>query len=356
MALFENWFEAYWLHLGLPLSRLKGPWVDSIPFSVVEASLYGGLLLTLLWVTSWLPMPSLFGTSGSSTSSRIRTFLRRHRRIWLLGPGFLALLGMGQGAFPWSLAPTAWRPALSRALPHSPLSEERQNQLLEKHLQSLWRELTPQRYASLDETEAVVTCDWLLDSVLQRLQLTPGRRVRAIKPMGPMTTTLGLVYGGPAFHDPFFGELAMIQPKDMPSSKYWRVHAACHETAHAKGFTREMDAEILTQFAFSLSTDPRYRALGDLMYLAKSGQPFPIPPCVKKDMEDVRRRRKEAEQKQVFIAALRRWAERWNLRNQSAKYGDRSRGEPWNALHPFYSTIAGFLDTSPPEIGRHDSR
>ncbi len=356
MALFESWFEGYWQYFGLPLSRMKGPWVDSVPFSVVEGSLYFGLTFTLLWVTSWLPFPAGQPSLLLALFGRILVRLRRHRRIWGLGPIFLVILGMGQGAFPWSLAPTAYRPALSQALPHPPLSAKRQDVLVEQHLQSLWRELTPQRYASLNETEALVICDRLLDSVLKRLQLTPGRQVRSIKAMGPLTSTLGLVYGGPAFHDPFFGELAMIKPEAMPSSKYWRVHAACHEAAHAKGFTREMDAEILTQFAFSLSSDPRFRALGDLMYLAKSGQPFPIPPPVKSDMEDVRRRRKGVEQKQVLIAWLRRWAERLHLRNQPGKYGDRARGEPWNEHHPFYSTIAGFLDKSPPRIGDCDSR
>jgi hypothetical protein len=344
-------FSDYWLFFGLHLSRCKGWVVDAIPFSVVELAFQAGLLVTALAVTAWLPWPkSVLGLATASWRGSLLRSLQRKRIVLLLGPGFLALLGMGQGAFPWSLAPSAWRPALQVILPHPTLTAERQNALLHRHLQSLWLEMTPDRYSSLSEAEALVTCDRLLDSVLARLQLTPGRQVKAIKPMGPLSTLLGLVYGGPAFHDPFFGELAMVKTEDMPSSKFWRLHATCHETAHAKGFTREMDAEILTFLAFSQSDDKRYQALGDLMYLAKSGKSFPIPPCIRADMDAVRRNRILVERRQRFTTFLKVWAEHFHLRNQPLKYGDQQAGDAWNVQHPFFATVMGQLDQAPGTI------
>lgn len=321
-------FEFYWTWLGLPLSRLKGAVVDAIPFSVVEATLYLGIAVSILAVTLWLPW---------------KHGLPRWRKAALLGPIGLAALGMGQGAFPLSLAPTAWRSPLAQTIPHDTLALDRQDSILQARFNRLWRETSAAGYHSLTEAEVVMGCNRLLDSVLARLGMPPGRQVKTLKTMGPMTTAIGLIYGGPAFHDPLFGEMAVVKAEDMPTSRYWRMHAACHETAHAKGFTREMDAEILTQAALSLSDDPRYQMLGDILYLSKSGQPWPYPHVIREDMRAARIRRKQVEADQPVITRLRKWAEFMQLRNSPAKYGDRKPGEAWNSRHPFYATLTGIL-------------
>jgi hypothetical protein len=333
-------FEVYWVALGLPLSRVKGLMVDAIPFSVVESALYLGIGISLVAVTLWLPW---------------KRGLPRWRKAALIGPLGLAVLGMGQGAFPLSLAPTAWRKPLAEAVPHDSLPASRQDALLEERFARLWREASHPGYHSLSETEVVITCDRLLDSVLARLGLPAGRKVKTIKPMGPLTTAIGLIYGGPAFHDPLFGELAMVRERDMPTSRFWRLHAACHETAHAKGFTREMDAEILTQAALSLSDDIRYQVLGDILFLNKSGKAWPFPGVIRDDMRAARQRRKEAEARQPVITTLRRWAETMNLRNSPAKYGDRKPGEAWNSRHPFYATLTGILTPDAKPIATYDA-
>ncbi len=350
-------FNTYWSVLGLPLSRIKGAVVDLIPFSVVELALQIGILLSLLCITLWLPWPRFiqapFPTLPKSRLPKSRLHLalsrwqypnRNRLKYWsLIGPLGLAVLGMGQGAFPFSFAPSAWRMPLNKVIAHDSLTLTRQDTLLAAHRDHLWREMTRDRYESLTEVEVVTTCSRLLDSVLHRLELPQGRSVHAIKPMGPLTTAMGLIYGGPAFHDPLFGELAMVRKRDMPSSRLWRLHGACHETAHAKGFLREVDAELLTQWALTLSDDIRYQLLGDMIYLAKSGKAFPYPPVIREDILAARAQRKEVEEKQPIISWLKRGAEKLHLRNSPKKYGDRAPHEKWDLHHPFYSTLTGLL-------------
>src|SRR3989338_5313915 len=100
-------FNFYWRFLGLPFSRFKGWVVDAIPFSVVEfASCLGGIA-TLYWLLAL----------------KLR-LLPARRTAMILGPVFLAVLGLGQGAFPWSLAPTAWRASLPRVFGNDSLGED----------------------------------------------------------------------------------------------------------------------------------------------------------------------------------------------------------------------------------------
>jgi hypothetical protein len=206
----------------------------------------------------------------------------------------------------------------------------------ESHLQ---QEFNWEAYQSLSESEALTACNASLDSVLKALALPPGREVRATKSMGPITKSMGLIYGGPAFHDPFFGELAIVKFSDSPTSHHWRLIAACHETAHAKGFTREMDAEILTQLALERLADPRFQMLADIHFLQKSGLEVKWPDSLLAEAKRMRALRKEVQQHQPIISFLRRWAEKWNLRNSGHKYGDREGQEAWNPHHPFFSTV-----------------
>jgi hypothetical protein len=344
-------FDWYWWIIGLPLSRLKGFIVDQVPFSIVESALCLGIALTLVWVTLWLPWSRLFPASADPNSAfppvwarfyQVQKFLRK---TLVIGPIGLLILGMGQGAFPLSLSPSAWRQAIGDRIGHAPLPQHKQDSLLAFHWNHLWHSSTESSYASLSDEEALVTCNRLLDSVLARLKLPPGRTVRAIKPMGTLTTAMGLIYGGPAFHDPLFGELAIVQDSEMPSSRVWRLHATCHETAHAKGFTREMDAELLTQLALTWSDDVRYQILGDLIYLSKSGKAFPYPPHIRRDILSARERRKKVESNQMRIAYFRKLAEKWGLRNSPKKYGDRDPHDQWDENHPFYAPLTEILTT-----------
>jgi hypothetical protein len=325
-------FPLYWRFLGLPLSQAKGRLVDLIPFSLVETLVWIGsvslVILIVLWVTG--------------NGLRLKKYPRL-RYLLISGPVLLMLMGLGQGAFPLSLAPSAWRTPLAEYRIGPPLPYEIFKGQLHRRENHLLQKFQPEYYESLTQAEIIVGCNLALDSVLFKLGLPRGRMVRTMKNMGPLTTTLGLSYGGPAFHDPFLGEMAMVHAEDMPSPKYWRMLAVCHEEAHAKGFTREMDAEILTQLALSTSSDLRYQLLGDIMFLRKSGEQMHYPEYLREEGRQTRAKLKEVESHQTLINFFRKLSENLGLQNSGGKYGSRERSENWNPSHPFFATVAAWL-------------
>ncbi len=315
-------FDFYWSALGLPLSRVKGFLSDAVPFSLTDAGLTLGILGTLGWV--WA------GWRNARAGYR-RPFFRRGAVF----PVFLIALALGQGAFPWSLAPTA----LPVRFPPDSLSEGQFHRRFETRQASLAQVYDSAAFHSLSVEEAVRGCDTLLDSALADLGLPPGRGVRRIKTMGPLTTLLGLGYGGPAFHDPFFSEMAIIAEEDYPTPHFWRLTAACHEGAHAKGFTREIDAELLTQAALLHSRDPRYRWLADIHWLTKTGRTVGWPPSLLREWRLAGLRRRQVEGSQPMAMSFRRLLIAVGLRNSPGKYGDRKKDETRNPRHPFFATL-----------------
>ena len=296
-------------------------------------------------------MLALIFFSGSAHWLKKNSTLR-----WLLfsGPVLLILMGLGQGAFPLSLAPTARRLPLaeyriSTSLPYSVFRAR-----LRSHEDHLLQNFSPAYYESLTEAEVLVGCDRALDGILYELGLPPGRKVQRMKAMGTFTTVLGLTYGGPAFHDPFFGELAMIQPEDHPTPKYWRLMAICHEEAHAKGFTREMDAEILTQLALSTSPDLRYQMLGDIMYLRKSGEKNHFPEYLRAEIHRSRDSLEQVESRQPLVNLLRKISRKIKFQNSGGKYGSRNASEHWNPQHPFFATVETWLSEISQRSSHHE--
>ena len=326
MGTLFNW---YWRGLGLPLSRLKGALVDRLAFSFVEATVWIGLACALVLVGAW-------------ALGRWR-FLRDRPALFLplsAAPLVLLCMALGQGAFPLSLAPTAWRPPVARQFPAPPLPYSAFRLDLLHREDRLALAFSPERYLSLGEREILAGCDLRLDSVLSRLKLPPGRRVGRMKPMGPLTTVLGLSYGGPAFHDPFYGEMAMVRQEDHPAPRYWRLIGVCHEAAHAKGFTREMDAEILTQLALQGSEDARYRMLADIMWLRKSGERVHLPEYLRAEIRASRDSLERAERRQPAVRFLRSLSRKLGFQNSGGKYGSREGAESWDPRHPFFATVA----------------
>jgi hypothetical protein len=337
-------FDLYWRVLGLPWSRLKGAITDAVPYSLVEITLWIGTTATLVLIFSLLPV-KWFGKCGD-LGGRLRT---RGVRIGALGAGpvLLITLGLGQGAFPGSLAPTAWRTPLAHRLAPDTLPEAAFNAWVAEREARLRAALSPDdggaerwhAFQTMTEREVLALCDTSLDAVLAALALPGGRTVRTFKNMGPWTATIGLAYGGPAFHDPFFGEIAIISDADMPAPHFWRLSAACHEAAHAKGFTREMDTEILTQLALARLTDPRLHILADLHFLRKTGTKITWPDSLIAESNRVRARRAEVERGQPVVRALRTLARKLGLQNSATKYGARTATDSWNPLHPFFATV-----------------
>jgi len=335
-------FPWYWRLLGLPLSRLKGVFVDRVPFSLVEILIWAGIACTIV-------LAALLAAGR-------RPWLKRRPALAILliaGPALLVFMGLGQGAFPYSLAPTAWRQPLAEAFPAPSVAYGDFRRELDRREIRLLETFSAAYYQSLSEAEILAGCDRALDGVLASLGLPPGRTVRKIKPMGPLTTVLGLSYGGPAFHDPFFGEMAMVRPEDYPAPRYWRLMGVCHEVAHAKGFTREMDAEILTQLALSRSADPRYRMLGDIMFLRKAGERIRFPEYLRREILAARAGREKVDSGQHVIRYMRETARKLGFQNTGGKYGSRDPEEDWNPDHPFYATIIHLLSLPAAADGRH---
>jgi hypothetical protein len=325
-------FDLYWRAFGLPLSRLKGLVADAIPFSVVECALWTGTAATL-----WLLL-SLGVRRGALRSKRLRL------ASLLLGPMFLIALGLGQGAFPWSLAPTALREPLSGRLQGNALPEAAFREWAASYERDLQESLAGpaawNSFQALTERQVLAGCDTALDRTLADLGLPAGRTVRTYKDMGPWTTALGLLYGGPAFHDPFFSEIGIITREAYPTPHYWRLIAACHEAAHAKGFTREMDAEILTHLALLNVDDTRFSTLAGIHFLRKTGLKIAWPDSLVADARRAALGREAAEARRPVLMRIKGWLTGTALQNSGTKYGERTREEEWDPRHPFFSTIS----------------
>lgn len=185
----------------------------------------------------------------------------------------------------------------------------------------------------------LATSNRSIDSVFVDLGLPPGRTVRTVKAMGPLTTVIGLAYGGPGFHDPLTAEVGLVRLRDRPAPHDWRLVSVCHEVIHAKGIFRDVDTEILTQLALDRVPDPRFRMLGDLHFLQMTGLKVQWPDSIQAEIRRIRAARLETERHQSLVRWLRGWAKRGHMQNSGRKYGVRTNREPWNPRHPFFATL-----------------
>ncbi len=328
----ESFFNAYWMFLGNPLSHLKGFFVEIIPFSVVEPLVWLGIICC--WIAFW-ETRRFFKTSKINRKGKLLLW-------WLLGPFLLFLLASGQKAIPGSPAPTALRPALWNLVKRPTLEKadlEAKIKIWEDNLAALFDSSS---YASLPLEKIMGDCNQLMDSTLIKMGYPSGREVKKIKNMWGITRIMGLSYGGPAFHDPLTGEIAWVSQKEYPTPKSWRIKAACHEMAHAKGFTREMDAEILTALAFLSSSQSLYHSLGYLMLLVKSGEKFELPQYLKREVVNMAEQRKKVREKQWLVRTLTFINKKIGLQNSGEKYGEVDKHKKWNPQHPFFSSVIAY--------------
>jgi hypothetical protein len=327
LEVLQSAFDLYWRVAGHPLSRLQGYLVDRLPFSLVELLLWVGGISTLVWGLSWIRY------------RRVRVTPRLRWILCLLGPVLLVILGTGQGATPFSFDPTAWRAPLVREFGADSLGQEEFKSWARDREQRLRGEFDWEALQGLSEAEMLAVANRSIDSVFVDLGLPPGRTVRTAKAMGPLTTVIGLAYGGPGFHDPLTGEIGLVRPRDYPASRDWRLVSVCHELLHAKGVFREVDAKILTQLALDRVPDPRFRMLGDLHFLRMTGLKVQWPDSIVAETRRTRAARLETERHQPVVRWLRSWAKRGHVQNSGKKYGVRTSQEAWNPRHPFFATL-----------------
>jgi hypothetical protein len=252
-------------------------------------------------------------------------------------------MSSNQGALPWSPVPTFLRQSLASTWQAQELPEPEFKQMVNMVEQKLNDEFAWESYQSLEIPQVLEDCNGKLDSLLQALNLNRGRSVQRIKNMTGLTRLLGLSYGGPAFHDPLTGEVAWVSEEDNPAPRHWRFHAVCHELVHAKGFTREMDAETLTQLVLLTHHHPGLRITGYIHFLKKTGEDFTLPRGLETERKQKAGERKQVRAGQPLVRLLTRINKKFSIQNDPKKYGYRKKDEPWNPNHPFFSTVMHIL-------------
>ena len=313
--------EAYWMFLGLPLSRLTGAWVDRVSWPVSEINLWLGLLCCSLGPLAWKAAWPWWGRM-------------------MLGFGILLLViqGFSQGATPWDFVPTVFRDRPSERIKTSEVQGESFNAWFAEAQHSV-KNPVGDFYQNASEQPDLRDVHVALGAVLAELNYPQGREVRAIKTMRGLSRLLGLAYGGPAYHDVVTGEVAMASALDYPSTKMWRWSTVVHECAHAQGFTREMDAEILTYLALKkMGKMGQFCALG--LALGKTQLKVDWPEFIRAEQCEVQAQRKALHQPGVDM--LRKWSRIVNIQNSGQKYGALAEGQSLPPRdHEFFRVVLG---------------
>ena len=313
--------EAYWRFLGLPLSRLTGALVDRVSWPVSEILLWFGILSCCLWPLAWKAAWPWWG-----------------RMILGFGVLLLVIQGFSQGATPWDFVPTVFRDRPSERIITNEVDGESFNAWFAEAQHSV-KNPAGEFYRNAPEQPELKDVQAALGLVLAELNYPLGREVRAIKTMRGLSRLLGLAYGGPAYHDVITGEVVMASALDYPSTKMWRWCTVVHECAHAQGFTREMDAEILTYLALKkMGEMGHFCALS--LALGKTQRKLDWPEFIRTELSEVQAQHKALHQPVVDM--LRKWSTAVNVQNSGQKYGALADGQSLPPRdHEFFRVVLG---------------
>ena len=194
---------------------------------------------------------------------------------------------------------------------------------------------------SIQQENFILTeCNKSADWVLKRLGEPAGRELRQVKNLGPLSTFLALAYGGPAFHDPLTSEAGLVSYSNYPTTRAWRIIALCHETLHAKGFTREIDTEILTFFVLKYSTAPVLKNLAALVFLDHHTQNFESPHFYDAEKKATKKLRAAVFQGRPVLSTFRKVLTRLSASNRPERYGHYLQ-KKHNPRHPYFASIYG---------------
>jgi len=330
-------FEIYWNTIGGPVSRFKGLLVDWFPFSVTELLLWTGIISSVLLIVKLIGKPQNAYTALGAIRMKIHSF---HPILYMsFGPILLFLLAAGQGALPWSPMPTFLRQQLHQHWKVPSLDESAYEGFHDNFQKKIASEFNWNEYQNFNEKTVLEKCNSSLNAIMSELNLTKGRELKRIKKMRGLSRLFGLSYGGPAYHDPLTGEAAMVNYEDLPTPQYWRYQAVCHETVHAKGFSREIDTEILTALALLKSENYGMQISGYLMFLKKSGKSYSLPDELIQERKNTLDARKKVRASQPFVRFLTRINKALGIQNSPGKYGSRKKDEEWNPEHAFFTTV-----------------
>lgn len=309
--------EVYWNICGAFLGRCIGYLVDKLPLAVSEVILQVSLWWMLLIILALFKQVAI------------------PKYMWLAPLTLLIMVGsQGISALDW--VPTAHREPMVKRLNLDILDRESLNDFLETQKQKL-KHFPEKLYLQAPRTPPLSLINTAMQKVLDQYGLVPGREVQAVKKLWGVSRALGLAYGGPAYHDVITSEVVVASQEDYPASKAWRWICVMHETAHAQGFTREMDAEILTWLALYESDDPLLQALSALMACFKSGQDFEAPQVLQNEWQEVRKAREDLHQ--PLVSWLKHFAKKIQLQNSGEKYGSIEKNHEIPLDHELFRAL-----------------
>lgn len=301
--------------MGGPLARLTGTWVDAVSYPVSEVILLlclGTILLRA--ISPWLGLNLPF--------------------LWWLAPLCLVIMVFSHG-----VTPVDWVPSVFRDAPHLRAGTVPVDEKVEE-----WRERVQKRvsqfpdrlYKEAEDSPNLEQVHRGVKRVLSGLSYPPGREVKIIKDMKGLTRLLGLAYDGPAYHDVVTGETVMASDDDLPRTKVSRWLTVVHEIAHAQGFTREMDAEVLTWLILREMESPFAMYCADLQALSKGVWSWKGSAEYDRDRKSVIEARQQLHQ--PFVSALKKVLNWGGVQNSGEKYGHvESKRPPID--HPFFGVV-----------------
>jgi hypothetical protein len=315
-------FSVYWLFLGRPISRGIGYLVDLAPFAVSELILQLGILACIIVLFRKWRYPKM-----------------KTHRFWLFCCVIPVIFLFSQGATPVDFVPTAIRPSLHSTLKPPALPYDSILEWLDLEQESFLEGFDSNALYSMADSDVLNMANYSVSQAQVLLGELPGRWVHRIKPMWGISRLLGFAYGGPGYHDVITGEVVLPDTSDLPVTQAFRIFSIVHEVAHAHGWTREMDAEIVTFLALRTSPHPVFVNLSSLFLLRKFNYDVEYPEAMTSEIQHVIARRREVRRKQFVVNLLESTMKKVSLRNAPEKYGSRSPEELWNPHHPFFSTV-----------------
>lgn len=351
--------ELYWFYVGSPLSKITGYLVDLIDFPISEIILWFNL-----WGISSLIILGLRRSGYFRNSPIIKIWLCLFKNPKFKYLNVLGVLGLfiqvnSQGLTPYDLVPTKYRQNPIESFKREVVSSVNIQDIGFKDTlhftseyrkqQELWLDTwTPevqQYYNEFTPEDQLELLNFSITKALKSLGYPPGRNVKNIKSARGLTKTLGLAYGGPAYHDVITGEVVVSSTQDYPTFKIWRIMAIIHEMIHAQGFTDEMVTEQLTWLTLHLSNDPMLKALSHYMFLLKSPNFLQLqhPKAILLELIHQYIARKRIQREQVLTYWMTEFLSSAHIQNSGQKYGHTRDFSSILEGHPWFNFVSLYL-------------
>ncbi len=304
-----DFIELYWAFIGNPISKIVGYLSDLTSLSITEVLLNYSLIccIYILYVIVFKKQ-------------------KKYLKTALVGVLLLIIMTFSQGITKIDFVPTVFRSHPLQRLENIKINESDCIKFVAISCNAFLKDFNSKHYMSLPQEYELESANKIVNDALAFMKYPIGREVKKIKNMMGLTRLLGLSYGGPAFHDVVSGEVVIASIEDLPSSKYWRRMCLIHEIVHAQGFTRELDAEILTWLALRLSDFELDRQFSMLMVISKSRTKIEWPEVLQTEAKLNKEKQIEVDRNSPFLTFLKKASKEMSIQNNSEKYGTIHKG------------------------------